>query len=755
MSEDRTRINVDIYGSQYKITADGNTSPSYVKRIAAEVNDQMSQIAKTNNRLDGQRIAVLTAFHVVDQNLRLASEIDPLQRAKNASQQQSEQLQAQLSALQVEYNEIKSNQDTQLATQKEQYESELQTLQIERDTTIDKLTGEHAAALKILTEERDASLQMIDEVREEAIQEERQRLETEYERKLSELDSRMQSERKHQEVNLHSLQEQCEKLESELKQAQEEQELLFIQAQEEQDRLLTQAQEEQDRLLTEAQEKQDRLSAEGQAKLEASLQKLREKHALDLQAEQDKQEVLSKQNEDLTLELLEAQDTLATDLNKLQEKYKLELQQVKTEHGTMTKLLEEEHLAFILQLREEHAVAVKDQSTSHDKMVEELQSTSELALVEQRSQYEAALDEEKATRIEVLEEQQSNHEAALLDQEVRYASELADKQSQHAQTLEAIQLKHRSEQEQLRNLQEQLDQQTQAEANIHNRYEKEMERLKLEHDVAIRHQRDQQEGTVRKIREQNRLELMQAGEQYQAELIQAREEAEVAQAELLADIKNLQEIRQRNAEEHTRALAAQQADYDDRDGTLLKQHEAELADLTAKADRFELELVELQEENHALKREKEASLSEQDNLSAASYTAQRLLDQALTQLEAERESARQIAGERDAACKQLESLVEVSGHAAAEFSAIDKRLNDQQLAFDKVLRQSIQKDEEIEKLRDSLRTSFKQVSASKEDDTELVQVKHDYNKLMGEYTKLQTEYNEWIELVMSQEGKEK
>jgi cell division protein ZapA (FtsZ GTPase activity inhibitor) len=82
VSEEKTRVTVDIYGTQYKLL--GNASPAYTRRVAAEVHEQMMQISQGNSRLDVHRIAVLAAVQAVDQHFRSQQEMEQLvQIARN------------------------------------------------------------------------------------------------------------------------------------------------------------------------------------------------------------------------------------------------------------------------------------------------------------------------------------------------------------------------------------------------------------------------------------------------------------------------------------------------------------------------------------------------------------------------------------------------------------------------------------------------------------------------------------------------
>ncbi|WP_081795698.1 cell division protein ZapA [Paenibacillus darwinianus] len=76
MDAERTRVTVDIYGHQYRLT--GHTNVDYMKRVAALVDENMHKLAKGYPRLDMPRIAVLSAVHMADEVFRLRRENERL-----------------------------------------------------------------------------------------------------------------------------------------------------------------------------------------------------------------------------------------------------------------------------------------------------------------------------------------------------------------------------------------------------------------------------------------------------------------------------------------------------------------------------------------------------------------------------------------------------------------------------------------------------------------------------------------------------
>ncbi|MDT2239218.1 cell division protein ZapA [Paenibacillus larvae] len=87
-AEEKTRIVVDIYGIPYKIVA--STSPAYIKKIAAMVNNQMVQISEKDPRLDTPRIAVLAAVNAFDDALTMRDKLENLEHEyKNKLREQA------------------------------------------------------------------------------------------------------------------------------------------------------------------------------------------------------------------------------------------------------------------------------------------------------------------------------------------------------------------------------------------------------------------------------------------------------------------------------------------------------------------------------------------------------------------------------------------------------------------------------------------------------------------------------------------
>jgi cell division protein ZapA (FtsZ GTPase activity inhibitor) len=88
--DDKVRTTVDIFGTTYKMV--GTFSQAYMKRIAAYVNDNMETIAKSNPRLDTQKVAVLALFSMADEYFQLRGQWDAMENERTHSKQHIEEL---------------------------------------------------------------------------------------------------------------------------------------------------------------------------------------------------------------------------------------------------------------------------------------------------------------------------------------------------------------------------------------------------------------------------------------------------------------------------------------------------------------------------------------------------------------------------------------------------------------------------------------------------------------------------------------
>ncbi|UUZ80908.1 cell division protein ZapA [Paenibacillus sp. P26] len=87
--EDKIRMTVNIYGTQYKLVS--NSSHSHIKNVVALVNDQMHRIAESNSWLDLPKIAVLSAVNMADEWTRMQEELQrSLERQKQLEKAREE-----------------------------------------------------------------------------------------------------------------------------------------------------------------------------------------------------------------------------------------------------------------------------------------------------------------------------------------------------------------------------------------------------------------------------------------------------------------------------------------------------------------------------------------------------------------------------------------------------------------------------------------------------------------------------------------
>lgn len=135
MKADKTKVAVDIYGMQYRLS--GNESEDHLRRVAEQVDAQMRKIAAGYPRLDLPRLAVLSAVNIADDFLKLqeqrerersgleqnrsneqqalqhkydelSGEHRRVQEQLRAARAQEEQLKDQLEALRDEYAKLQS-----------------------------------------------------------------------------------------------------------------------------------------------------------------------------------------------------------------------------------------------------------------------------------------------------------------------------------------------------------------------------------------------------------------------------------------------------------------------------------------------------------------------------------------------------------------------------------------------------------------------------------------------------------------------
>jgi len=88
--EEKIRTTIDIFGTTYKMV--GTYSQSYMKRISAYVNENMESIAKSNPRLDFQKVAVLALIQMADEHFRLQAQWNAFESEHSQSKQRIEEL---------------------------------------------------------------------------------------------------------------------------------------------------------------------------------------------------------------------------------------------------------------------------------------------------------------------------------------------------------------------------------------------------------------------------------------------------------------------------------------------------------------------------------------------------------------------------------------------------------------------------------------------------------------------------------------
>ncbi|OEF95618.1 cell division protein ZapA [Desulfuribacillus alkaliarsenatis] len=73
---DKNKITIEIFGQHY--TLKGTASSNHMRLVAGYVDDKMNQLSESNPRLDGRKVAVLTAVNIADEYFRLKEEYDEL-----------------------------------------------------------------------------------------------------------------------------------------------------------------------------------------------------------------------------------------------------------------------------------------------------------------------------------------------------------------------------------------------------------------------------------------------------------------------------------------------------------------------------------------------------------------------------------------------------------------------------------------------------------------------------------------------------
>lgn len=115
-SEEKSRVTVNIYGTQYRLMGNASTPTTHLQMVAAQVDEQMRKIAQGQPHLDMPRIAVLTAVNFADEMSnsdkqkveieRLNQEIETKREQIIEGKKQRESLQQELQMLREEHREL-------------------------------------------------------------------------------------------------------------------------------------------------------------------------------------------------------------------------------------------------------------------------------------------------------------------------------------------------------------------------------------------------------------------------------------------------------------------------------------------------------------------------------------------------------------------------------------------------------------------------------------------------------------------------
>ena len=124
---DRTRVTVDIYGNQFKLT--GHNNPEYIKRIAAFVDENLHKLAKGYPRLDLPKLAMLASVQMAEDVFRLRVENERMhetEERRKAAVAELEQAKLVLDALQDELDSERRKAEQELQAEREHARQELE-----------------------------------------------------------------------------------------------------------------------------------------------------------------------------------------------------------------------------------------------------------------------------------------------------------------------------------------------------------------------------------------------------------------------------------------------------------------------------------------------------------------------------------------------------------------------------------------------------------------------------------------------------
>ncbi len=89
-NNDKIRLSIDIFGSNYKLV--GNFSEKYMKQLSTHINANMESIAKSNPKLDSQKVTVLSLIHLTDEYFQLRDKWDIVESERLHTKQHIEEL---------------------------------------------------------------------------------------------------------------------------------------------------------------------------------------------------------------------------------------------------------------------------------------------------------------------------------------------------------------------------------------------------------------------------------------------------------------------------------------------------------------------------------------------------------------------------------------------------------------------------------------------------------------------------------------
>jgi cell division protein ZapA len=72
MAEKANLVQVEIFGQTYSVKAGGDAS--YVKKLAAFVDEEMKDVSRASGAVDSLKVAVLAALNLADECFRLRDE---------------------------------------------------------------------------------------------------------------------------------------------------------------------------------------------------------------------------------------------------------------------------------------------------------------------------------------------------------------------------------------------------------------------------------------------------------------------------------------------------------------------------------------------------------------------------------------------------------------------------------------------------------------------------------------------------------